>query len=97
MITQTELLIKVAFLNFLGLKIILEIVAFALFYEWGEITNSRYHKGMTVFLFLIIVASIARSLIESGWQMQITLPYLITQAIETIGWAVFVYVLYREE
>lgn len=97
MITQTDLLIKAAFLNFLGLKIILEMVALALFYEWGEITNSRYHKGMTIFLLLIIIASIARSLIESAWQLQITLPYMITQAVETLGWGIFVYVLYREE
>lgn len=97
MITQTDLLIKAAFLNFLGLKIVLEIVAFALFYEWGEITNSRYHRGMTIFLLLIIIASIARSLIESAWQIQITLPYMITQAIETLGWGVFVYILYKEE
>jgi Na+-transporting methylmalonyl-CoA/oxaloacetate decarboxylase gamma subunit len=97
LISQMELLIKAAYLNFLGLKIILELVAFALFYEWQEITNSKYHKGMSIFLLLIIIASVMRSLIESAWQLQITLPYLIAQAIETTGWALFVYILYKEE
>ncbi len=92
-----ELLIKSIFLTFLGMKVVLELAAVTLFYEWQKITNSKFQRGMTVFLLLLTAASIARSLLESSWHIQITTPYLTIQAIETAGWALFVYIIYKIE
>ncbi|MCD6323552.1 MAG: hypothetical protein J7L55_00335 [Desulfurococcales archaeon] len=95
--TQLELLLKSIFLTFLGMKIVLEFVAFALFYQWQEVTNSRLHRGVAIFIALLISASIMKTSIDSGSHAPISTPSLIVQALETLGWGVFVYVLYKEE
>ena len=92
-----ELVLKSVFLCFLGLKVLLQIVALTLLIEWTKLTNTRFHKGLLAFLLLITSAGIYRSYIDSTMKLIVDSQYLIAQTIETVGWAIFVYVLYKSE
>ncbi|OYT54601.1 MAG: hypothetical protein B6U76_07255 [Desulfurococcales archaeon ex4484_217_2] len=92
-----ELILKSIFLCFLGLKVLLQMVALTLLIEWTRLTNSRFHKGLLLFLLLITSSGIYRSYIDSAIKVIVNSQYLIAQTIETIGWAIFVYVLYKSE
>ena len=94
---QLEMIIKSLYLTLIGLKIILELVAFTLFYQWQRVVNSRFHKGMLLFLVLLMISSLAQTFIQSVSGMEISYTYIAFQVLETCGWGVFVYTLIREE
>jgi len=96
-LTQLEMIVRSLYLTLIGLKIILELVAFTLFYQWQRVVNSRFHRGMLVFLILLIVSSLAQTFIQSASGTEISYTYLVFQILETCGWGVFVYTLIREE
>jgi len=92
-----ELFMKSLFLCFLGLKLLLQVIALTLLVEWSRLTNSGFHKALLLFLLLVTSAEFYRSYVDSALQILIDTRYLVAQAVETAGWAVFIYALYKSE
>lgn len=96
-LTQLEMIVKSLYLTLIGLKIILELIAFTLFYQWQRVVNSRFHRGMLLFLVLLIISSLAQTFIQSTLSVEISHAYIAFQVLETCGWGIFVYTLIKEE
>lgn len=96
-LTQLDIIVRSLYLTLIGLKIILELIAFTLFYQWQRIVNSRLYRSMLMFLILLIISSLAQTFIQSTSSMEISYTYIVFQVLETCGWGVFVHALIREE
>lgn len=96
-LTQLDIIVRSLYLTLIGLKIILELIAFTLFYQWQRIVNSRLYRSMLMFLILLIISSLAQTFIQSTSCMEISYTYIVFQVLETCGWGVFVHALIREE